>query len=381
MEREIIVVGAGPSGATAAMALAQKGRDVLLLDRQAFPRDKACGDAVPARAVEMLCEFGMREKVQAAGFYSINKLRIVSPNGHLFDAAIPPGPTGAETYIAPRLAFDVLLQQHAVASGAEFRVAQVKAPLLENGRVTGVRAQVNGRLEAIPAKVVIIADGVTSAIARAIRPQQHADRHRAVALRAYIEDLEELPHQVEFHLCNGLLPGYGWIFPIGQCQANIGIGMRLDTFRQVRRSLEDMLKNFLEMPLIRERLKKKWQLRDVAVWPLNLGSQWLRYAYDGALLVGDAAGFINPLTGGGIHNALLSARLAAEAADEALAQGDVSLKMLRRYDRRCRAALWNDMRRSYLIQNWLLRLPRVLDWIIKRMGADSQFARIFTTKL
>ena len=225
MEREVIVVGAGPGGSTAAMALAQKGHDVLLLDRQEFPRDKICGDAVPASALDLLYSLGMEEKIKEAGFYHVDKIRIVSPKGYAMDADLVEQHHKARSAIVPRLEFDAVLQEHAVDSGAEFKKAQVKEPIVEDGKVVGVRARVNGSMEEIRSKVVVAADGVTSVIARAIRPDEHADHHRAVALRAYIEDIEELPHQVEFYLYDDILPGYAWIFPIGEGRANIGLGM------------------------------------------------------------------------------------------------------------------------------------------------------------
>ncbi|MEW5989034.1 MAG: NAD(P)/FAD-dependent oxidoreductase [Chloroflexota bacterium] len=382
MEREVIVVGAGPAGATAAMALAQKGRDVLLLDRQNFPRDKTCGDAVPAGAIEILYHLGMKEKIEAAGFYPVNRLLISSPKGHIFEADLKRGKEGADSYIIPRLQFDAALQAHAVASGAEFCQAQVKEPLVENGRVVGVRARADGRNLDIRARMVIGADGVTSAITRALRPRKHIDLHRAVALRAYVEDIEEFPHLVEFYLYEGILPGYAWIFPIGEGRANIGLGLRLDKYREGKRDLEEMLKVFLAMPAVKKRLKRGGDVHDVAVWQLNFGSQSnLQHAYDGALLVGDAAGFINPLTGGGIHNALISARLAADTVDEALKKGDISRPALLPYEAACHDLMWGGMRRSYFVQRWLLRFPFLLDFLVKRMNEDSTIAQIFLTKL
>ena len=119
----------------------------------------------------------------------------------------------------------------------------VKAPLIEDGRVVGVQAQVNGDVQDIRSKVVVGADGVTSAITRALRPKekQHVDSHRAVALRAYIHDIEENPHEVEFYLYDEILPGYAWIFPAGKNTANIGLGMRLDVFRSDDYNLKEML--------------------------------------------------------------------------------------------------------------------------------------------
>jgi geranylgeranyl reductase family protein len=381
-EREIVIVGAGPSGSAAAAALTQKGHDVLLLDRKAFPRDKACGDGIPAGAIEMLYSLGMEERIREANFYAVDKLLLSSPNEHVLEANLKPGDKyGAESYVVPRLKFDALIQEHAIDSGVEFRQAQVKEPIIEDGRVVGVRAKDNGSVKEIGAKVVIGADGVTSVIARGVRPDKHQNKHRAVALRAYIEDIEELPREVEFYLYKGILPGYAWIFPIGEGRANIGLGMRLDKFRKRDQSLEEMLGVFLEMPQISRRLRNGGQLQDIAVWQLNFGSQDMRRAYDGALLIGDAAGLINPLTGGGIHNGLQSARLASELVSQAISEGDTSLATLRPFDAQCNSAMRHSMRRSYLIQRTLLYFPIWVDLLVSRTGSNSELAQTFIDKL
>lgn len=387
-EREVIVVGAGPAGATAATVLALQGHDVLLLDRQEFPRDKACGDGVPTGAIKLLKDLGMGDKIKAAAargeFYPLNQMRLVSPKGKVLVAEFDKDPDGAKSYVAPRVHFDAAIQQHAVDSGAEFCRADVKEPVIENGRVVGVNARVNGHVETIRSRVVIGADGVTSAITRSLRPSQgqHKDRHRAVALRAYIEDLEEHPHEVEFYLYNEILPGYAWIFPTGEGTANIGLGMRLDYFRDKNKNLKRLLKQFLEMPSIKKRLKNGGELRNIATWQLNFGSQKaLQHVYNGAILIGDAAGFINPLTGGGIHNSLVSAKIASETIDRALRRGDTSRESMKVYEERCHNEMWSGMRRSYFIQRWLLRFPFLVDFLVGGLRENSMLARTFLTKL
>ncbi len=387
-ERDVIVVGAGPGGATAATALAQKGYDVLLLDRHQFPRDKTCGDAVPAGAIELLWRLGMREKIEKAvergELYPLEGMMLVSPRGHELHAKFNHGKLGSDSYVAPRIYFDALIQEHAVASGAEFCQAQAKAPILENGKVVGMQVQANGRTHNLRARLVIGADGVTSVVARNLRPktEQHKNGHRAVALRAYIDDIEELPKEVEFYLYKDILPGYAWIFPIGENRANIGLGMRLDHFRKRKYNLEQMLHDFLERPEIKKRLLRGGQLRDVATWQLNFGSQkHLHHVFDGAILVGDAAGFINPLTGGGIHNALVSAELAAQVADEALKANDVSRSKMQVYETLCHDHMWESMRNSYWMQRTFMHFPILVDFLVKQMKENSQLAKTFLTKL
>jgi geranylgeranyl reductase family protein len=381
LEREVIVVGAGPSGSATAITLAQQGHDVLLLDRKEFPRDKTCGDGIPAGAIEILYALGMEEKIREADFYPVDKLLLSSPRSYVLEADLKPGIKGASSYVVPRTQFDAVIQQHAVDIGVEFQQAQVQGPIVENERVVGVRAKMNGATEEIRSKIVVGADGVTSAVARALRPDKHEEKHRAIALRCYTEDLEVRPHQVEFYLYKDILPGYAWIFPFSEGQANLGLGMRVDKYREADKSLEEMVDVFLNMPLIKNRLSLGGVLRDVAVWQLNFGSRTMQRAYDGAVLVGDAAGLINPLTGGGIHNGLQSAMLAGKIVHNALRNDDTSLDALRRYDIELEEKMHSSMRRSYWIQRSLLYFPLWVDLLIRWGGSNSDVARMFIDKL
>lgn len=302
----------------------------------------------------------------------------------MLQARLKDGESGSKSYVAPRMYFDAVIQRHAVESGANFQQAVVKEPLMNNGQAAGVRAQLNGEIKELRSKVVVGADGVTSVIARGLRPKekQHVDSQRAVALRAYIQDIEENPNEVEFYLYDEILPGYAWIFPTGKNKANIGLGMRLDVFRAGNYDLKQMLKSFMEMPQIKSRLKSGGIVEGVKSWQLSFGSQKsLQYAYDGALLVGDAAGLINPLTGGGIHNGMISATLASQTIDEALKKGNTSLQELQIYEQRCHDAMWRSMRRSYFIQLLVMRFPSLADIVFSLTGEDGALARIFLEKL
>ena len=387
-EHEVIVVGAGPGGATTATALAQRGHDVLLIDRHSFPRDKICGDAISLACIQIMNDLGMGDKIEAAvargEFHRLDGMRLVGPNGHTLHSPFRRGPNGEESYVAPRIYFDAVIQRQAVESGARFLQAEVKEPLIEDGRVVGVLARENGETHAYRSGVVVGADGVTSTIMRHLRPEpeQHVDKHRAVALRAYIEGMELYPHEVEFFLYDEILPGYAWIFPAGEGVANIGLGMRLDRFRGLKKNLKKMLQEFLEMPTIRARLANGHTVRDVAIWQLNFGSQKrLQHAYDGALLVGDAAGFINPLTGGGIENALISGCLAADTISKALHTRDTSREVLHEYEQRCNEEMGSGMRKSFFYQRVLLNYPTVVDFLIRYMGQHGGVAKTFLSKL
>jgi menaquinone-9 beta-reductase len=183
-EREIIVAGAGPTGATAALALRQQGHDVLLIDRQTFPRDKPCGDGIPVGVTEILYDLGLKAPFDQADFYRIDKVRLISPAGHVYESKMKKGRQEARAHVIPRLQFDALLQEQAVRAGVEFCQARIKEPIIENGQVKGVRANGSQGLQEIRARLVLAADGATSVISRALQPQRPPDVHRAVALRA-----------------------------------------------------------------------------------------------------------------------------------------------------------------------------------------------------
>ncbi|HRQ37221.1 MAG TPA: NAD(P)/FAD-dependent oxidoreductase [Chloroflexota bacterium] len=381
-QREIVIVGAGPSGSTAAIALRQQGHDVLLIDRQTFPRDKPCGDGIPVRVTEIFYDLGLKETFDQANFYPIDTVRLISPAGHIYESEMKRGKQGAGAHVIPRLQFDALLQEQAVLAGAEFLQARVKEPLVENGQVRGVKVHGTYGLQEIRARLVLAADGATSVISRALQPHRPPDVHRAVALRAYMDEFEVLPNQVEFFLHKKILPGYAWVFPLGAHKANIGLGMRLDKFRQQNLSLEQLLEKFLMLPFMKERIRDDGRLQDVATWQLNFGSQKrLQRAFAGALLLGDAGWLIDPLTGGGIENGMISALLAAQTAHRALQQGDCSRQMLQEYERACQAALWPVMRRSYFIQRWVLHSPWLLDLLIKYAHNHPHLTQLFLAKL
>jgi geranylgeranyl reductase family protein len=346
----------------------------LLLDRKVFPRDKTCGDGVPPGSIEILNALGMADKIRSAGFYPINGIRIGSPSGGTWETAFRPKRTGAEFYVAPRAQFDALIQSHAVESGARFVEADVRRVLIENDRVVGVVAVVDGRETAFRARAVIGADGATSAIARSLQTDvKRPERDRSVAIRAYVDGIETLPNRVEFYFYRKFVPGYGWIFPLGPDRANVGVIMRVDRYRRAGATLEELLESFLKTPAVEGRLHRGHRRERAAAWQLPNGSRRpSRKSFPGALLVGDAAALVDPLTGEGIHSALVSARIAAEVAARAVDAGDASHSALSEFDRRCDAALAGLLRRSYFISRSVALAPWWVDLLFALANANPR---------
>ena len=367
---DVIVVGAGPAGSTAAIVLARAGRNVLLLDRAEFPRDKVCGDGIPPGTVGILNDLGMAESLRAADFHVIDGLRLVSARGRDWRLRFTPRREGAGFFVAPRHRFDDLLRRHAVASGAVFQRAHARAPIMEHGDVVGVRAVVDGDERDLRARAVIVADGAASAVARALNPAKPPESHRAVAIRGYLDGFESMPHTVEFHFGRHFAPGYAWVFPMGDTSANVGVIVRTDCFKRRGIALETLLHEFVTSDELRKRGVREGTLRDVATWQVPLAAPGATpLAFDGALIVGDAARLVDALTGEGIHNAVVSGRLAGETVARALERGDLSRAALADYETQLEREIGSLIRRSYRWQKYVTAYPRVLEVLFVLAGA------------
>ncbi len=376
MEREVIVVGAGPAGATVAMELAQRGHDVLLLDKSRFPRRKVCGDGILSHAIDILDELGAGDPIRKAGFYPIHGSRHVSPRGIVVDLE-----SHGVGYTAPRHELDTLLLRHAVASGAEFRRARVRRPILSEGRIAGVVARIKGEDHRLRARVVLDAGGVVSPLSRNLRRDKPDPAHRALAVRAYVDGLKTLPNRSEFYSLGPPAGGYAWVFPMGETRANVGVGLRLYEYRRHGLNLTRMLAEFLDRPEIRKRLEKNSRVRDVTLWPLDCAvRKGVRRAFSGAVLLGDAAALIDPLDGGGILNAFLSARLAGAVVHKALLAGDVGRRSLKRYEEMCHRVIVRRMFKRYLQARLISTFPFVLDWIMKAADRNNRIAERYVAK-
>ncbi len=356
-EHDVIVVGAGPAGSTAAAALARRGRDVTLLDRADFPRDKPCGDGIPPGTVGILHDLGLRDGLSAAGFTRVRAVRLVSARGRDFTVPFDPRREDAQFLIAPRIEFDDLLRRHAIASGARFEKANVRGAVVENGRVCGVEVE-SGQMRA---RHVIAADGATSILGRGAA-KQAKESERGVAIRAYLDGIDTRSFAAEFHFQSALAPGYAWVFPLGTDRANVGVIMRTDRFKRCGATLQELLQRFLDTPDVQERIAAGARLHDVATWQLPYATPASsRRSVNGVLFVGDAGRFIDAMTGEGIHHAVTTAAIAAGVVDEALRDPQHADETMAGYDARCEQAIGGLIRRSYRAQKYVASHPALLE--------------------
>jgi geranylgeranyl reductase family protein len=363
---DVIVVGAGPAGSGAAIVLAQAGRDVLLIDRVPFPRDKPCGDGIMHTATVELERLGVWDVVQAAHFGPVRRVRTIAPSGS--DVTVDLPATSQRGCIAPRKQFDTILQQHAIDSGAVFEVGQVVAPIVEQGRVQGVVVRVETTLHERRAPMVIAADGAHSVLAARLGVQQHFPAYRSIGVRGYVQTEVEQDGTAHMDFLPALLPGYAWVFPVSSRCVNVGLGTTLKQSKRLDRSLSAILDTFLHLPRNRSLLGAGWVVSDVRGWMLNLGGSEKRSrVLPGMVFVGDAGGFVNPATGGGIATALITGRIAGEVVHAALDAGTKGAmdRVVAQFDQRWYEEVLPDLQRGYMLQQLLMGWPGPVNWFVE----------------
>lgn len=367
MNPEIIVVGAGPAGCAAAIELAQKGHRVLLMDKEEFPRNKVCGDAIAPMGLEILRALGLKEKLEKTDFYKIDGFRFTSLKGRVLNVGLQSKRLDLRTLVAPRLLLDAMLKEHAVACGAKFLKAKAIAPVQTCGRVAGVRAVVaGGKSVEFRSRILIGADGSNSIIARHLLGFRQNSDNQSIAIRGYIQNLELFHNKAEIALLPKIWPGYAWIFPTGNGRANIGLGVSVPHYRRMRISLKQAFWDFVRSPLMKSRSSRNAvQVSGVSAGILNgYSPKPMMRSFDGALLIGDAAALVNPLNGGGIINALVSGGIAADVAGGALVENDVSRNRLREYEFLLQRRIGKELMVMYCLKK-LLYSTSVVEFLVK----------------
>jgi menaquinone-9 beta-reductase len=348
---DVIVVGGGPAGSIAAFVLARDGARVALVDKAAFPRDKACGDIVGPRGLQVLTDLGL----PVPKGRDIGEICVVGPTGRRRQLPCGQGLTypGHGTAVT-RTVFDSMLHDAAVAAGADPVRGRAVEPLEEEGRIDGYRLSTGHDLRA---DFLIGADGATSRVAA---DAGLVDAKRVLwgfAIRTYAPGAVDVPAIVFWEPSPWrAFPGYGWVFPGPNGSSNVGLGLGTVGDRREGAKVQQLLPRFLE------------HLRDVGFLAdasssgdsHRLGG-WLKMGVVGTtpaaghvLLVGDAAGLVNPVQGEGISQAMTSGRSAAEALRGAPGRAAP----------RYRAALAADHlpyhRVTAAAQSWLVGRPRAV---------------------
>jgi menaquinone-9 beta-reductase len=340
---DVIVVGAGPSGSAVAYYLASTGLDVLVLEKSSFPREKVCGDGLTPRAVKALTSMGVPTPA-SEGWLRNKGLRIIGGGGRIEldwpDLSSYPG----YGLVRTRADFDQILARHAQKAGARLlEGVNVTGPLLDDrtGRITGVTAR-DGRQ--FRGRLVVAADGNSSRLSVAMGLHKRDDRPLGVAVRTYYtsprHDDDYLEAWLDLWDGSSLLPGYGWIFGMGDGTSNVGLGL-LNTskgFGDI--DYRDLLRKWLAAMPAEWGFSEENRTQPVRGAALPMGFNRTPHYTRGLLLAGDAGGMVNPFNGEGIAYALESGELAARVITQALARPSAAAgeRVLQTYPRQLKEA-------------------------------------------
>jgi menaquinone-9 beta-reductase len=349
-DADVIVVGAGPAGATAAYYLAAAGRSVLLLEKTKLPREKVCGDGLTPRAVHALIAMGIDTSEAGPGEqgWLRNRGLRVYGGGRMLELDWPDLASYPDYgLVRTRYDFDELLARHAVSAGAKLvELCTVDSPVQDrDGRVIGVAARLGPDREPVTyrAPVVIAADGVSGRLALAMGITRREERPMGVAVRRYYRSPRHIDNYLESWLevrdGDHLLPGYGWIFGMGDGTCNVGLGVLNSSAAFQRTNYRDMLTRWMAGTPDRWEFREETATGPIRGAGLPMAFNRVPHYRDGLLLVGDAGGMVNPFNGEGIAYAMESGQVAAEQVTQALDRpaGPSREKALQGYAQRLRA--------------------------------------------
>ena len=393
---DCIVVGGGPGGSAAASYLAMEGKRVLLLEKRIWPRDKVCGDAVGGKSLGHVKALGVKATLESTPHFRVTGILFSSPNGKGVTVPLPEKDVEKMEagYSLPRQQFDWLLFDRATElvlenGGSVIQDAMVTKVFDDDGKITGVEIGIGGKRgerRVYSAPWTIGAAGYRCPVARKIvkemAKEELVDRmHYCGGYREYwsgVKGCEEDSGNIEIHFVDTVVPGYFWLFPLGGGKVNVGIGMVMGLLDKQKKKLKTLQADVIaNHPLFKERFADAELIEGTGKgWQLPFGSprkgekNQPRRAYaPGALLVGDSASLVDPFSGEGVGNALLSGELAARHVLEN--KGGVA------YQEELWAALGPELTNSFKMQK-MSRRKWLLNWFVGKAGRKPVIQEMMT---
>ena len=325
----VIIAGAGPAGSSAAAILGEKGNSVLLIDKESFPRDKTCGDGVTYKALPALKRLGLDTTIKTQSPFFTNGYTLVFRDNSKLIFETPPK-EDALAYIISRHEFDNILLQKAISYPSITLLSNTKVTglLHEGAKIAGVTTEGGGEYKG---SIVMDATGVNSTLGR----ENKDPKSCALAVRGYYSNVTDLNNTIEVYFSDNILPGYFWIFPTSPTTANIGGGTFQNIVEAQKINIKDLMHDFVQNHPVASKKLKNARLEGILKGgkiPLAFGDfKWSRVK-NNLMLIGDAGGFVNPITAEGISYAMKTGIYAAETASQYLEQGAKNEEILKAYD-------------------------------------------------
>ncbi|SMB87284.1 geranylgeranyl reductase [Hymenobacter roseosalivarius DSM 11622] len=356
---DVVILGAGPAGTACALALQHSGLRVALVDKDQFPRDKVCGDAIPGLALKAIRQLSptLYEELYALPQKAETRdSRLFAPDGG--DIRVR---WQIQTFNSPRLHFDArlleMVQAHTTTQvQLDFSVKDIH---ITAEQVTLLPA--NGQAP-LTCQLLIGCDGANSVAARKLTQRPLDRAHQCVAVRAYFQGLIDTDETTtEFYFLREYLAGYFWIFPVGDGVYNVGFGMLSSDVAAQKLDLKKVLLAITrEHPQVAKRFAQASQLSKVSGFGLPLGGKSRPISGTRFLLCGDAASLIDPLQGHGIDTAIQSGILAARQAMRCFEQQDFSAAQMRWYEQAVYQQIGKKLARSYRLMRFISTKP----WLV-----------------
>ena len=380
---DVIIVGAGPAGTSTAIRLGGSGLKVALLDKENFPRDKTCGDALSVDVVDQLSKLSDGLPAEFEVFASklpSYGVKIFSPDHRFIDIPFIYNNTKRCGYICPRKDFDNLLFQHVrrYRNVQIFENCSVNKVIRDNSKLL-LKTSI-GDLEG---QMIIGADGAHSVIAKNLSKIKVEKEHYSAGLRVYYEQITGFHHEnyIELHFFKDILPGYLWIFPLKDNVANVGIGMLSSMVSKKNVNMRETLQKLLKTsPHLQERFLSARPLENIKGFGLPLGSKKRTLSGERFLLAGDAASLIDPFSGEGIANAIRSGRVAADHVIRCFQEQDFSTDFNKAYDKEIYQRMWKEFRVSRSLQR-LVKYSSLFNFLIKKANRNKHLHDFFTQAL
>ena len=358
---DVIIVGAGPSGCTTALALKDAGLKVALFDKKSFPRDKVCGDAIPGRAIKTLRsispEFTEAFKAVDLGYKNTRTKMVYNKKSLSFNWV-------AEAYTCARIDFDNFLY--------ELVKVHTDTEVFLNSSLSNINIQQNkvsvteeNSGVVYEAKIIIGADGAQSVIAKQLAKRTIDRDHHVASVRAYYHNVSDtVSNTTEVFYDKRFPAGYLWVFPLPGNKSNVGFGMLSSTIAAKKINIRQTFYQFIEQnEALALRFNEASQTGKLEGYGLPLGSKRVQISGDHFILVGDAASLIDPLSGDGIGNAMLSGQLAAAQVMRSFTNNDFTARHHLQYDDSLFMAIGKELNIRYRAQKIIAKMPFILDFI------------------
>lgn len=381
---EVLIVGGGPAGSALACHLARAGLETIVLESKQFPRDKTCGDGVSAIAVTELELLGIADLEEFKVYNQIKRVALFVEDKK---TVLPlPKTRNQRGRVIPRYILDDLMATTAKKAGATYFENTKLLSYQHCGQyLSAVVQHPDGSHRTLRSRVLVGADGSNSTVARQMHGAKPGRDFQLLGLRAYFQNVSGPNDRCDFYFSKKNFPGIFWIFPITPDKANVGSAMIASTVPEKQEHAKQMLLDMIASNApFRERLGDGEPSERIKGWPLKYKDPSKPLIGPGTLLIGDAAGLINPLSGDGIQYALLSARWAAECLKNCSAENDFSIGNLGKYEELVQRETTYDLavsgllvqisRNRSLTSVWL----DILSMLFEKAENDQDYADVIT---